>query len=366
MTTLERNQKEYIMELMTAHDQWKTRPTDQRFPSLSALKTFVAGRRQRARDVVLPLTDLRFMAPHDTALTVGVTHDETVPSNWAFGQLAQQLKAPAGYLRTLPAPLAIQCLQNGVGSARTGEATRLLLETEDAGEVTTLRAATSLTYGRIWDSDVVAMVEQIVQYTDGRFFNPKEWSGTPSGLYASDRDVFLFLIDGGSIVDGGGERDQLHRGFFTWNSEVGSATFGLTTFLFRQVCGNHIIWGAEDVKTVKIRHTGQAPGRFAHEVQPALLSYVNASAKQTEATIKHAKAFLLPEKREERVTWLMEKGFTKAEALGGIAAAEREEGEGRTVWQIVNGLTAYAREYAYLDARLDLERRAGKLMQLVG
>jgi len=354
------------MELLTAHDQWKTRPTDQRFQTLAALKASVEGRRRRAREVAINLTDLRFTAPNETAITIGVRSQEAIPSNWAFGQLASHLKAPAGYLRSLPAPLARQCLQHGIGHAPAREATRLLLETDDGGEETTLRAATSLTYGRIWDSEVVEMVEQIVQYTDGRFFNPKEWSGTPSGLYASDRDVFLFLIDGGSLVDGGGERDQLFRGFFTWNSEVGSATFGLTTFLFRQVCGNHIIWGAEDVKTVKIRHTGQAPSRFAQEVRPALLSYVNASAKQTEETIKQAKVLLLPDTREERIAWLTERGFTKAEAQGGIAAAEREEGDGRTLWQVVNGLTAYAREYAYLDARVDLERRAGKLMHLVG
>src|SRR5262245_37967445 len=347
MATPERSQKESAMELMTAHEQWKIRPMDQRFQSLAALKAAVAGRRRRAREVAIDLADLRFTAPNETALTVDTGYDEALPSHWAFGQLAQQLKAPAGYLRTLPASLAMQCLHNGVAHARTGEATRMLIDTDEAGEVTTLRAATSLTYGRIWDSDVVEMVEKIVSYTDGRFFNPKEWSGTPSGLYASDRDVFLFLIDGGSLVDGGGERDQLYRGFFTWNSEVGSATFGLTTFLFRQVCGNHIIWGAEDVKTVKLRHTGQAPGRFAQEVRPALLSYVNASAKQTEETIRQAKALLLPDKREERIAWLTERGFTKAEAQGGISAAEREEGDGRTLWQVVNGLTAYAREYAY-------------------
>lgn len=354
------------MELMSAHQQWTTRPADQRFQTLAALKASVEGRRQRAREVAVKLSDLRFTAPNDTSLTVGVRSQEAAPSNWAFGQIASHLKAPAGYLRTLPAPLAVQCLQNGVVNTHAGDATRLLIETEDDGELTTLRAATSLTYGRIWDLEVVEMVEKIVQYTDGRFFNPKEWSGTPSGLYASDRDVFLFLIDGGSLVDGGSERDQLHRGFFTWNSEVGAATFGLTTFLFRQVCGNHIIWGAEDVKTLKIRHTGQAPGRFAHEVQPALLSYVNASAQQTEDTIKKAKTIVLPDKRDERISWLMERGFTKAEAQGGIATAEREEGDGRTLWQVVNGLTAYARDYAYLDARVDLERRAGKLMYLVG
>jgi hypothetical protein len=232
------------MNIMTAHQQWKTRPADQRFPTLATLRASVEGRRRRAREVALPLSDLRFTAPTETVLTIGVNAQDTLPSNWAFGQMASHLKAPAGYLRTLPAPLAKQCLQHGVGAARAGDVARLLMETDDEGEVTTLRAATSLTYGRIWDSEVIEMVEKIVQYTDGRFFNPKEWSGTPSGLYASDRDVFLFLIDGGSLVDGGSERDQLYRGFFTWNSEVGSATFGLTTFLFRAVCGNHLIWGA--------------------------------------------------------------------------------------------------------------------------
>src|SRR5437762_2892071 len=109
------------MDIMTAHHQWKTRPADDRFPTLTTLKAAVEGRRHRAREVAVPLSDLRFTAPNETALTVGVRSQEALPSNWAFGQLASHLKAPAGYLRTLPAPLARQCLEHGAGNARPGE-----------------------------------------------------------------------------------------------------------------------------------------------------------------------------------------------------------------------------------------------------
>src|SRR5262249_36237577 len=127
--------RSHVMELMTAHHQWTSRPADQRFQTLAALKASVDGRRRRAREVAVKLSDLRFTAPSDASLMVDVRSQDAVPSNWAFGQIASHLKAPAGYLRTLPAPLAMQCLQNGVVNARHGEAARLLVETEDDGEL---------------------------------------------------------------------------------------------------------------------------------------------------------------------------------------------------------------------------------------
>ena len=82
-----------------------------------------------------------------------------------------------------------------------------------------------------------------------------------AGLYASDRDVFMFLIDEDHPIEVRNER--LSRGLFIWNSEVGKSSFGLTTFLYRYVCGNHIVWGAENVKEIRIRHSLNAPsGHF--------------------------------------------------------------------------------------------------------
>ena len=51
-------------------------------------------------------------------------------------------------------------------------------------------------------------------------------------------------------------------------------------------------------------------------------------------------------------------------AREGVAAAVREEGECRTLWQFVQGLTAYARGFDFIYARTELETRAGKLLDI--
>lgn len=358
-----------MTNLMTAHTQWASRPEDQRFTNLTDLAAAVDSRRNRSKVADLSLTDLEVKVTEDKAGLYINTHIRAAqPTNWAFGQLAQRAGAPAGYLRTLPAPMAADCLNFGLKNGGR-DALKLLTLNED-GEYNTLQAVTSPTYGRIWDADCVSAVQRIVDRTDGRFFNPKAYdrkSGgvVGSGLYASDRDVFMFMIDGGSLVDGRGTRDQLNRGFIVWNSEVGSATFGLMTFLFRAVCGNHIIWGASDVKQILIRHTAGGPARFDGQATPALLDYANASVAPIEAAIKKAKDYLLPKDSDGLIQWAAGRGFTRAEIRDAVDIAEKEEGDCRNLWNFVQGLTASAREYAYMDARVNLEKRAGKLMDIV-
>jgi len=48
-----------------------------------------------------------------------------------------------------------------------------------------------------------------------------------------------------------------------------------------------------------------------------------------------------------------------------VAAADQEEGGARSLMDIVNGITAYARGFKHTDARVDLETKAGKLLELV-
>jgi hypothetical protein len=71
----------------------------------------------------------------------------------AFGQLATLAGAPAGYLRTLPTPLAADALNYGLQYNRDVEDVGLLLT---AGDSKTLRAATGPRYGRIWNDEVAA------------------------------------------------------------------------------------------------------------------------------------------------------------------------------------------------------------------
>ena len=48
----------------------------------------------------------------------------------------------------------------------------------------------------------------------------------------------------------------LFRGFILRNSDVGAAALTLDVFLFRVVCGNHIIWGFQHVAGFRRRHVG--------------------------------------------------------------------------------------------------------------
>jgi hypothetical protein len=53
------------------------------------------------------------------------------------------------------------------------------------------------------------------------------------------------------------------------------------------------------------------------------------------------------------------------QAKASIDSAIAEEGEARTVWDIINGVTAYARSIPNSNDRVELEAKAGKLMDLV-
>lgn len=362
-----------ISNLHTASHEWATRPDDQRFVSLDDLKASVEARRQESWTLTSAVADLRLRASEDQQEIVADAYDITRgerrdlhPTNWAFGQLAQYAGAPASYLRKLPAPLAAINLQYGLEKFPVRDTALVLGQTNGDNK---LRALTSTSYGRIWDRDVVQAVERVNQ--DGRWQVPAaSYSGSnpkrATTLYASDRDVFIFLVDPEHDIDVGGE--VLHRGFITWNSEVGSAVFGLTTFLYRRVCDNRIIWGATDVQELRIRHTGGAPERFAYEGARYLTRYANESAASIVEPIKRAKDFELPAAEQKDGgwdSWLQKRGFTAPQAKNAIASAVAEEGEARSLWDIINGVTASARAISHTDARVELEAKAGKLMRFV-
>lgn len=243
-----------------------------------------------------------------------------------------------------------------------------------------LQAMTSTSYGRIWDADVVEAVQKIADWTGGKFHNPKAYprlgggEPVPSGLYASDRDVFMFLVDGGSVFDVG-PRAKMSRGFFAWNSEVGSRAFGLKAFMFNHVCGNHIVWGATQVAQLRIVHAGNAPARFVAEAVPALRDYTSADPNLdavAQAQKLALKALPLPGYNSASDSDAVLKkalgnkfnltGSEIEEAVRCAAAEERREFGELTVWDFVQGLTASARDYEFVDARVDLESRAGRML----
>ena len=141
-------------------------------------------------------------------------------------------------------------------------------------------------------------------------------------------------------------------------------TFGLCTFLFNKCCGNLIIYGAQNVNELIIRHTSGGPNRFDVDAMPTLRAFADAAPGAELATVKRAQTFMLPAADDELDTLLRPFKFTRAETREAVAVAKKEEGDCRTLWQLVQGFTAYARDFEFTDARVDLCKRAGKLLDL--
>lgn len=274
--------------------EWARRPDDQRFLTVDDLLASVEARRRDSttEDVAL---DAMVLQPQDDGAIALTDRDGArggTLTNWAFGQLCQRAKAPPGYLRRFPAMLAATMLQWSLetheGSDESNDA-KLLIRTNGHR---TVAAANSPTYGRIWDRDLVRAVKGNVNL-DEWHVPAASYSGTDpkraTTLYASDRDVFLFLVNDSHTVDCGGA-DQLTRGFYVWNSEVGSAVCGMAGFTLDRVCDNRIIWGQGNFTELRIRHTSGGPHRFVTQAAPQIAAYANAGTGSTVATVRAAKA----------------------------------------------------------------------------
>ncbi|MFX1478230.1 MAG: hypothetical protein ACFFCI_08860 [Promethearchaeota archaeon] len=344
--------------LYQAHRQWAKRPADERFASLGGLYEFTKSRRIRSSENLRELKSLEIKQYSENSLMINGNTEPAQFTNWGFGQLSTIIGAPANYLRTLPANMVKDCMEYGLRKSKGF--TKILTRGNNGNSLAS--AFTSKSYGRIWDSNVV---EMIMNSTLG-----SSWHTPPSatdditsnGLYASDRDMFVFMVNDENPVEV--ENAKLGRGFFCWNSETGASTFGLTTFLYNYVCGNHIVWGAEDIQELKIVHKNHALDRYHTIVKPTLNRFL--VSKSLDDKIKDgiwaASKIRIGDNQEQTLEWFKNRPFTKKEVLLGREKGISEGEDVSNLWGMVQGLTAHARDIPYTDRRVNLERRAGKLL----
>jgi hypothetical protein len=364
--------------LMHASNQWRTRPADQRFTSLLELNQYVQGVRDASRGKTISsrgITALPVNAAgqEDAAgkelVVVGPNGGPVNLTHWSFGQLAQRAGAPAGYLRELPAAIAADCVNYGLKYHRDVEDLGVLLYKN--GGPSELRAVTGPNYGRVWNSAITrALVDRFGDGLSGDFRVPGEFgqrvevTKDNTTLYASDRDMFVFLADEEHRIDVPNRRDGktggMARGFFLWNSEVGSTSFGIALFLFDYVCCNRIVWGAQDFKEIRINHTKSAPDRWIEEVAPAIEAYASSSTTGVVQAIAAAQA-----KKINDVDEFLRNRFTVSQASAIKAAHMADEQRPiESLWDVTTAVTAYARGVGFQDERVRLEREGGKILNL--
>lgn len=362
--------------LMQASHQWATRPDDQRFLSLLDLQAHTGNIRAHSTGAKESTRDLHFMPVEGDSthkgLQVNVADRHLSDmTHWSFGQAATLAKAPAGFLRSLPAPIACDVLNYSMRFNRDAEEIGILRYNDESDD--TLTAATGPNYGRIWNNQIVSsLVNRFGDGVTGDWKVPGEFgkdvpvTKDNTTLYASDRDMFVFLCDEKNRIEMGDRRDgqpgSLARGFFIWNSEVGDKSMGAAFFMFDYVCQNRIVWGVKDFKEMRLKHTSGAPTRWLNEITPVLQQYANSAAAPVQETIKAAQAKSVKDDLDK----FLQNRFTAKMASSIQQAHIREEGRPiETVWDVVTGVTAQAKTISNQDDRVKLEREAGKILDLV-
>lgn len=359
--------------IMTLSNEWARRPMDQRYTTLAELHAAVLSRKETSRVTDAALEHLRVMPADDSDTTDMVLlapptrdHDGNLGTltNYAFGQLCARAQAPAAFLRKLPPMLAAASLQWQMEHTTDREDGKVLSRVNGSVKAA---CVTSPTYGRIWDSEVTGAIVKHIDPTQWKVPGASYAARDPkraTTLYASDRDVFLFLCNETAAIEVPGEGPKF-RGIIVSNSEVGAGRFYFASMLYDRVCDNRIIWGATDFREVAIRHTSGAPMRFIAEAAPKLRGYLDASPRMEAEVIVNAQNRIVGKDKESVVSWLRSRGFSQTLSGKAYDNAEREGIRNpRSLWGVVSGLTEAAHEVKWTDERVDLETKASELLDL--
>jgi len=199
------------------------------------------------------------------------------------------------------------------------------------------------------------------------------WDGSDVGdtsklqkaLYASDHDMFAFVMSQDRvIVDPVGQ--PLRRGFFFVNSEVGDKSLQLWQFLFRDVCQNHIVWGAKQVFELRYNHTGNVAERWATGLVEAK-RYFDGAASIEQAEFDRVTIPIAGTKDEVLDTLFGNKSVglsRKVLEASYDAVVPDEDGNPNTPWGIAQGVTRVSQREKYAEDRAALDRAAGKILQI--
>jgi hypothetical protein len=400
IATINRTNTTTKTNLTRASNQWSTRPADERFWDLpefiAATKKIDAGRKA----VVLPTKSLVADYSEDGGLLFRAKGLEkpTALTHWATNLLLARIAAPARYIRALPPELAAKLINHGLqNSPHWDDEHKARLSIRNDTFTPHIEAFTSDRYGYIpnWKigeglQGLVAKGwrvpparpagktnERVRKATKDDVLLNSKFHGlgvkvgddiAPAGLYASDRDMFAFLVHEKNSVD---VKDfSLNRGIWVENSEVGSGAFRITTFLYDAVCGNHIVWGAKDVTELVVRHIGKAEPRMVETMGDKLSGVLTYDNTDVAKKIAAAQKTFLGKNRSEvveavysnRRVHLSQDDAGKAFDLAEAHDAKRTDPT--TVWGMICGLTRLSQLESNSDDRARMDQSVPMLMAM--
>jgi hypothetical protein len=345
-------------------------------------------------------------------IAIGVQDRVTHPTSWAFRQLCTKLGCNAGFLQTCDAEDVASIMNKRIQrlpdrlSDQKAQQVRLLEHVNGHRE---LLAVTSPDFGAVWNHDVIKFVKDSPLLggwvtpparpvgnptpgiarkatkaditnrgvtTSGLQVKVGDWI-EPAGLYLSTEDMFILRVNEDRRLDDGSE-GGLARGIMIGNSEVGKSRIWGLMFEYREICGNHIVWDAQNVISFRVKHIGRgAHNKAFSRLEKMLIAASNSSGRLDEERINRAKNEILcdvkltspTEKAEQVAKYLYGKGYlglTYKASQRAVALAEEycpdEKCDPFSVWGVVQGITRLSQQEKNFDKRLLLDAAGGKLL----
>jgi hypothetical protein len=267
---------------------------------------------------------------------------------------------------------------------REGVDRKLFIESQkDNGDIG--RSINGTGYTRLYDSIVLSEVDRWLipvgfvpalptMNTDAQQNNIM--GNNKPALFRGDRDTFCFFYgDGDTPSDGLG---GMRYGIMTWNSEVGAKKFGWSTFYFRDMCANFLIWGAQGVQENAFIHRGniwdeKRWGEFQLDIQRIYEEAEKRRGRDLKVFAKAAEtAFVGDGSATEANKGLAKERLNDRFKLTGKrseavvrAALNPLNGGDLSVWSIVNGVTWDAKETTRASQMVDDSKVVKRILATV-
>ncbi len=301
-------------------------------------------------------------------------------TDWSFRQVCRLSGAPPDYINRLPGDLAAQVLNATRGLfGDQRDVGRLLAERPPfpSRGNPTLRAVYSPDYARVPDLVVARLIHQEATgfvpagEVAGRHVGMPPVRPERSGLYGSDRDIWLFLADEDNAVEwkppgGSGGGGAFYRFLIVVNSETTARRIGLTMGLCEGICGNHLIWNASEAVVWERRHVGD-PAKILEYLRRSIEALRDRRTLHQElAVLQEAAKATFASTQDEFIEKLYP-DVTKqlAARAWDSAVMDFHAALPLSVWNAVQGLTRVSQSLGYQDRRMDVDRVAGKLLATV-
>lgn len=285
-------------------------------------------------------------------------------SNWSLNQLATLTGLPMRAIEAIAAKKRMDLVAQNLNVLlpRGIENDRKVFYEDRGGDTYHLRSINGSAYSRIYDADVLHAINEWLlpagmvpalptMNTDAQQNNIM--GNNKPALFRGERDSHCFFYSDQNPGDDG--LGGMRLGLMFTNSEVGTSSFKWSTFYFRDMCANFLIWDASRVKAKRVIHRGNiAPkwNEFQRDIQTIYANAVSAQGADMDRFQRAAQTVFAGDgsptrdnkgKAAERLN--KQFGMTGKAAKAAVDAALMPiNGNDLSFWSVANGVTWTAKE----------------------